>query len=251
MSIQQLLPTLLIIYNNYRSHCYTDIIYLDFRKAFDSVLHGQLLVKLWKSGVTGSAWCLIKDYLFNRFQCISIDSVLLAFASYFWCSSWQHSVWGLYFFFYLSMIFPLLQNPFPYFFLLMIACVWAQSNPYLIRHYFRRTWIISCSGHMNGFFYSTSPSVNLLGSLTRFPGHQVPIGSYNTEQTSQQRDLGVNFCDDLSWSQHYNRVISKVYSILFFLRRTISLFHSVGTKHTPLCFSYSFTSHILFPCLEA
>ena len=115
-------------------------------------------------------------YIKDWFQYISIiDSV---------CSSLlpatsgvpQGSTPGRLLFLLLSMIFPLVPNPSPYFFLLMIASVLAQSNPHLTRHYFRRTWIILCSGYMNGFFHSTSPSViNLLGSLTHFPSHQANL----------------------------------------------------------------------------
>ena len=53
--LHQLLFTLLSIHNNSRSHIPTNIIYLDFKKDFDSVTHEQLFIKLWKSGITCSA----------------------------------------------------------------------------------------------------------------------------------------------------------------------------------------------------
>ena len=34
-----------------------DVVYLDFRKAFDSVSHNELLYKLWKHGITGISGC--------------------------------------------------------------------------------------------------------------------------------------------------------------------------------------------------
>ncbi len=43
-----------------------DIIYLDFQKAFDTVPHRQLLIKLHRYGITGKTLAAIKDFLTNR-----------------------------------------------------------------------------------------------------------------------------------------------------------------------------------------
>ena len=50
----------------------TDVIYLDFRKAFDSVTHNELLYKIWKFGITGNFWLWLSAYLTNRIQFVSI-----------------------------------------------------------------------------------------------------------------------------------------------------------------------------------
>ena len=50
-----------------------DIMYLDFRKAFDSVPHSQLLFKLWQIGIVGPLWKLFRCYLTNRSHYVSID----------------------------------------------------------------------------------------------------------------------------------------------------------------------------------
>ena len=64
---------------------------------------------------------------------------------------------------------------------------------------------------------SKCKSLRITHSFSQSPSQPYCIsGSCNIEQSSQQRDLGVIFCDDLSWSQYYNKVISKAYSILFF-----------------------------------
>ena len=44
------------IYKSSGSNAQTDVIYLDFKKAFDNVAYGGLLVKLWSFGITGSLW---------------------------------------------------------------------------------------------------------------------------------------------------------------------------------------------------
>ena len=50
----------------------TDVLYLDFKKAFDSVTHNELLHKLWNFGITDSLWLWVRAYLTNRRQCVSV-----------------------------------------------------------------------------------------------------------------------------------------------------------------------------------
>ena len=54
----------------------TDVLYLDFKKAFDSVTHNELLHKLWNFGITDSLWLWVRAYLTNRRQCVSVGQVL-------------------------------------------------------------------------------------------------------------------------------------------------------------------------------
>ena len=53
-TLQQLLISLHKISNSYSAHTQTDVIYLDIKKAFDSISHSQLLDKLWSMGICGS-----------------------------------------------------------------------------------------------------------------------------------------------------------------------------------------------------
>ena len=73
---QQLLVFLsddLSVLNDYScSQC--DVIYLDFKKAFDSVPHQEVLMKLWKAGIVGSLWKWFREYLSNRYQYVSINN---------------------------------------------------------------------------------------------------------------------------------------------------------------------------------
>lgn len=45
-----------------------DVVFLDFSKAFDSVPHGELLLKLHRLGVSGDAWLWLRCYLEGRSQ---------------------------------------------------------------------------------------------------------------------------------------------------------------------------------------
>ena len=68
------LQQLLIFWNSVINMPQTDTIYLDFRKAFDSVPHNELLFKLWHFGITGSLWMWFRAYLLDRHQFVSISN---------------------------------------------------------------------------------------------------------------------------------------------------------------------------------
>ena len=55
----------------------TNAIYLDFAKAFDSVPHNELLLKLRSVGVTGDLLYWFRSYLTGRQQCVGLG----------WCRS--------------------------------------------------------------------------------------------------------------------------------------------------------------------
>ena len=58
------------------SRSQTDVILLDFTKAFDSVPHERLLVKLDFSGIRGQMHRWIKAFLSNRTQNVSVNGIL-------------------------------------------------------------------------------------------------------------------------------------------------------------------------------
>ena len=58
-------------YDNINSNQYTGLVFLDLTKAFDSVNHDILLLKLEHYGIRGSANQLIKSFL-SRKQFVSI-----------------------------------------------------------------------------------------------------------------------------------------------------------------------------------
>jgi len=72
-SLQQLLLFYNEIFDSVSSDCQSDVIFLDYAKAFDSVPHKELLLKLRRLGVGGDMWLWLNEYLTNRMQCVSIE----------------------------------------------------------------------------------------------------------------------------------------------------------------------------------
>ena len=72
--ITQLLLSYSKITESMEIKCSSDVIFLDFAKAFDSVPHGELLYKIWKLGITGPLWFWLQDYLSDRFHYVSIEN---------------------------------------------------------------------------------------------------------------------------------------------------------------------------------
>ena len=62
----------------YDDSCQTDVIYLDIKKAFDSIPHNRLLLKLQKCGFEGNILNWVKDFLQHRRQRVCIEDVLSA-----------------------------------------------------------------------------------------------------------------------------------------------------------------------------
>ena len=71
--VTQLLSVLHTIGRNLDKNIQTDIIYLDFAKAFDTVDHNVLLSKLKAYGVSGQLLTWFANYLSGRLQRVVID----------------------------------------------------------------------------------------------------------------------------------------------------------------------------------
>ena len=59
-------------YKNIDDHSYTGLAFVDLKKAFDTQSHNILLTKLHNYGIRSVAYTLIRSYLDNRQQFVSI-----------------------------------------------------------------------------------------------------------------------------------------------------------------------------------
>ena len=72
-SVQQLLKFLSLVIDSLDNSLQCDAIYLDFKKAFDSVPHQELLFKLRSIGIAGSLWKWLENYLTSRHQYVAVN----------------------------------------------------------------------------------------------------------------------------------------------------------------------------------
>ena len=63
------------------NNCDTDVVYLYYHKAFDLVPHNELLLKLWKYGITGNLWSWFKAYLTACRQCVRVCNQVFEYLS--------------------------------------------------------------------------------------------------------------------------------------------------------------------------
>ena len=78
--LTQLLQHIDFILENYGDNAETDVIYLDYAKAFDKVDHNLLLQKLKSYGIVGKLYDWIKEFLTSRTQTVMVDGFLSAAA---------------------------------------------------------------------------------------------------------------------------------------------------------------------------
>ena len=71
--LTQLLQHFDYVLNNYLDNSETDVIYLDYAKAFDKVDHTLLLKKVKAYGIQGELYTWIEQFLLNRSQIVVVD----------------------------------------------------------------------------------------------------------------------------------------------------------------------------------
>jgi len=67
----------------------TDVIFFDFKKAFDTVCHYKLLAKLKCYGICGNLLAWIEAFLLGRRQSVRIGDSFYFHSCYQWCSTGQ------------------------------------------------------------------------------------------------------------------------------------------------------------------
>ena len=230
-TLQQLLVLFNELTNSLNKNQQTDVIYLDFKKAFDSVAHNELLYKLWCFGVIDDLWMWCHAYLANRLQYVAINgavSKILPVIS----GVPQGSILGpLFFLIFINDIPTAIKSSMILLFANDAKCYKSIST------------LADCAALQNdaNSFIEWSTKWNLLlneekcsvlrfttNSFTIYKNYTIkskPITSKNFE-----KDLGIIVSADLKWNQHYQFILSKAYKMLGLVRQTFSSANCVSAK---------------------
>ena len=230
-SLQQLLLSLSRISNSFSSHSQTDVVYLDIRKAFDSIPHDRLLDKLWSLGICGSLWRWLQFYLCNRRQCVSINGSHSSFLPVL-SGVPQGSVLGpLLFLLYINDLPNTVSHALPLMFADDTKCLSGIYQASDCDRLQSDLDALSDWSVRNCLSFNTSKCV--LVRFSRSPSPYTGVYTINGVPVVRKKchkDLGIFMSEDLTWSSHYDYLCAKAYRTLGLLKRTFSSSLSVTAK---------------------
>ena len=233
--LSQLLTSLARIFNDLdRGAEAVDVIFLDLRKAFDSVPHTELLLKLWRIGITGRLWSWFQGYLSQRQHYVHIDntsSPLLPVKS----GVPQGSILG-------PLLFLIYINDLPEC-INYASCYLFADDSKVLKSIFTtndcsqlqmdltslEAW---CNAWKLKLNQSKSTHLRLsFSNRTNSPHNcHYNIAGAQLQSVRSQRNLGVVISNTLSWQQHYTKLCQKAYNALHLIKRTLSASASVNLK---------------------
>ena len=199
-----------------------------FRKAFDSVCHTNLLIKLWDFGITGDLWHWFKSYLTDRQQCVIINnstSTTLPVLS----GVPQGSILGpILFSIYVNDLPSSIQNSRILLFAddaKLYRPINCDTDMSLLQLDIDLLYDWNINNHVH---FNTSKCISL--SLNKKLSTNYHMANDQLPQQVSHRDLGVLLSSDLSWSHRYDHICANAYKSLGLLCRTFPNCHSIQAK---------------------
>eukprot|EP00732_Lithocolla_globosa_P001060 Lithocolla_globosa_v1_NODE_468_length_3964_cov_97.214377.p1 type:complete len:993 gc:universal NODE_468_length_3964_cov_97.214377:917-3895(+) len=195
-------------------------VFVDLKKAFDTVNHEILLKKLEKYGVTGNALKWMRDYLSNRQQYVRVNSKNKSEPQTVRCGVPQGSILG-------PLLFIIYINDFPEVLKILDSTIYADDTTLMafgkdlenleetvnedLKHvakWFQRNKLTLNIKKTNYIVFSheTRHSVNQL--------IHIKINGQQIKRTDNIRHLGVIFHQHLRWQPHINHILKKIVKFL-------------------------------------
>ena len=207
------------------------ILFIDLKKAFDTIDHEILLSKLELYGFKGTSLNLFSDYLSDRTQVTVINNVNSE-TSFISCGVPQGSILG-------PLLFLLYINDLPNCNLLSDVRMYADDTNLTFASKDPNELFSSLThdlGNLKQWFDSNRLSLNVLKTKCLFTGTRQKISllasephicldGHLIERVNSYKCLGVHVDEILSWEAHISEVIGKVAKILAALRRLRPICH--------------------------
>ena len=222
----QLLETFNDLTNSIENKEIVDVIYFDYRKAFDSISHKKLLDKLTNIGITGALHKWITSYLSNRKFKVKIQTSFSNTKSII-SGVPQGSILGpLLFILYISDLpekcktkgveIKLFADDLKAYYISKPSPSFSST----LQNFISKLEIYSTQ---NDLFLSTE-KCKVLHIGRQNPKSQYSL--YNSLISSIQkeesiRDLGVHFQSDLKWDSHINIIVSKAKKVMFTIIKSL------------------------------
>ena len=229
-------------------------IFLDLSKAFDCVSHATLLSIIERYGIRGVALDLLKSYLSNRTQAVSVPSRDLSGTQ---LSDFkqvrdgvpQGSVYGPYLFIlYINCLHLLLKN-------FECDCILYVDDTNLIiigkSMACIREKALQVLQAVYDFFSALHLALNLEKTNYIIFNHaqidlDLHINNVKIQPSSSSKFLGMIVDHKLSWKQHIKGLLKKILKGIFVLKQTAV---SLGKKHNLMVFNAFIQSHLSYGIL--
>ena len=217
----QLLEAVNDLTSNLNANIQTDLLLLDFSKAFDTVSHKRLLSKLSHYGINGQIFSWIKDFLLDRKQQVILGNMHSSSCSVL-SGVPQGSVLG-------PLLFIIYTNDLPISIsskirlyaddVIIYRAILSSQDASILQEDLNKlvswaaTWLMSLN--LNKCEHLVITSKKPLSTTYN-------IRDYLIREVTSAKYLGVTISQNISWSKHIDIITCKANSILAFLQRNLS-----------------------------
>ena len=209
-----------------------DVIYMDFKKAFDSVSHNTLLSKLQALGISGRLWFWLETYLKTRIQCVRIGDNLSNLRKVL-SGVPQGSILGPLLFRIFINDLPLsVDHSTPYLYADDTKCLNTISSPTDIQDLQNDLNNVSLWNLRWKLFFNENKFVHIRFCSTISNNTTTyKINDMAVDCKLHHKDLGILYSHNLTWTEHYKHITEKAYNTLGLFRRTFKTNNIQAKKH--------------------